>query len=134
MYQIGFGGKLEFAQFSQNSYCFLPDQWWSKRCTELWEIVVQLCLPSSMSHNVITFGLSRSFSYVLTVWSECLTIFPNHFKQKLSEILTFLSEFNNANCRISDSIVRFLPSDQNVPDQANYYHENGFSWNLQKLA
>ena len=49
------------------------------------------------------------------------------FQTKLSEILTFLSEFNNVNCGISDGIVRFLHSDQNGPDQANYYHENGFS-------
>ena len=35
---------------------------------------------------------------------------------------TFLSEFRNAICGISDSFVRFLHSDQNVrkaPDQAN---------------
>ena len=41
----------------------------------------------------------------------------------MSEILTFLSEFNNAICEISDSFVRFLHSDQNVrnaPDQDKY--------------
>ena len=54
------------------------------------------------------------------------TDIPNHifksFQTKLSEILTFLSEFNNANCGISDGIVRFLHSDQNVrnaPGQTN---------------
>ena len=48
------------------------------------------------------------------------------FQTKLSEILTFLSDFNNAICGIFDSFVRFLHSDQNVrnaPDQANY-HQN----------
>ena len=70
----------------------------------------------SQSHNIITFSLSRSFSYVLTNHISKL------FQTKLSEILTFLSEFNNANCGISDGIVRFLHSDQNVrnaPDQTN---------------
>ena len=72
----------------------------------------------------VPFSLIRS--YVLTIWSVCQKFWhTNHifksFQTKLSEILTFLSEFSNAIFGISNSFVRFLDSDQNVrkaPDQA----------------
>ena len=41
----------------------------------------------------------------------------------MAEILTILSEFDNAICGIYDNFVRFWHSDQNVrkaPDQATY--------------
>ena len=55
-------------------------------------------------------SLIRSFSYVLNIWSECQKFWhSNHisksFQTKLSEILTFLSEFNNAICGISDRML-----------------------------